>query len=620
VKLRLSPKQQEIVNHQEGALLVVAGPGSGKTRVLTERIRRLLAECAEQHFRILALTFTNKAANEMKERLSEFPDINSRAYIGTVHSFCMEVLDNRGKSLGLNGLPHIFESFQDRKQILLQAVQRDPLLSSELRGFGGPKEQGQAIGRWLTAIEDLKNQLKVAELVEDVLLRRVYEAYSEEMAASNAIDFGDILLLTYQLFSTRPKVADFYRRQYRFICIDESQDLNEAQYQLLRALTGGEYFNVLMVGDPKQAIYEFNGASPKYLDRFVSDFGAKRIELAENYRSSTAIVKAATALIPAYVAEGKTPIAGAIQLIRANDEAHEAELVIDYIQKLEKQGHADIEGKVTLERCALLARNKYTFRAAEEELKKRQIPFHKTINAFQDSESDLFKAFELAMKIAANPLDKLHLQALLLLWKATNQINSFNSVSSFPDLIEVLSRVALSDDKKNVLAAVKAIGVQDDQLNIGVALKMLKCFCDSVKADEERAILLQDFQSWSTHWDVFVRSQPGGQKSLSSFLANVSLGATQQPRQEGLALLTVHASKGLEFDVVVLMGMVEGVFPDYRSTAGDALKEELRNVFVAVTRSRRLLALSYPEARKMPWGDIKLQTPSRYLKTLNLIK
>src|SRR6266851_977168 len=174
--VRLTTIQQEVVAHCDGAILVVAGPGSGKTRVLTERVRRLLDDDS-QHFRVLALTFTNKAANEMIERLDDVPDIRKRAFVGTLHSFCMEVLANRGKSVGVEGLPNIFESFNDRKQVLSNAVRSDPRLFSKLNDAGDPKEQQRTLGRWLERISELKNSLLLPSMLDDDDERSLYESY-----------------------------------------------------------------------------------------------------------------------------------------------------------------------------------------------------------------------------------------------------------------------------------------------------------------------------------------------------------------------------------------------------------------------------------------------------------
>src|ERR1035438_6496013 len=380
MSVRLTALQRQVVEHGEGGLLVVAGPGSGKTRVLTERVR-LLLDYSSQHFRILALTFTNKAANEMKERLNDVPDILKRAFVGTLHSFCMEVLANRGKPIGVEGLPNIFESFDDRRQVLANAVRSDPQLSAALRDAGEPKEQQRRLSSWLERISELKNSLVLPSMVEDDDERRLYEGYDAQLRASAALDYDDLLLLTYRLFAERPKTADFYRRQYKYVCIDEAQDLNEAQYRLLVSLCGAEFTNVMMVGDPKQAIYVWNGADPKYLDLFQRDFGAPKIELTENFRSSRAVVAAARRLDSSYIVEGQLPIEGTVELIECEDQPGEAQAIVKTIRSLESSGHPDVEGDITPGRCAVLGRNRFVFGSLQEELKQQGVPFYKKLSA-----------------------------------------------------------------------------------------------------------------------------------------------------------------------------------------------------------------------------------------------
>jgi DNA helicase-2/ATP-dependent DNA helicase PcrA len=619
LNIRLSEIQRKIVQHGDGPLLVVAGPGSGKTRVLTERIRRLLNE-SKGHFRILALTFTNKAANEMKERLAEFPDIKQRAFIGTLHSFCMEVLANRGKSVGIDKLPNIFESHQDRMQVLLQAVMDDPDLWHELKEVRDARKQEKLLSRWLEMIGEAKNNLLLPEMLDNETERKVYAAYNDALRVSDVVDFDDLLLLTYRLFQERPRIAEFYRRQYLYICIDEAQDLNEAQYQVLRALCGLEYRNVMMVGDPKQAIFVWNGADPKYLDLFERDFGAKMIPMDENFRSSKAVVRAATALNPEYEVQGQLPILGSIKLIVGDNEQHEAVQVIDYIQNLINNGHQDIEGPI-LERCALLGRTRYVLSTVEEELDRRQWPYYKQLSAQHESESDLLKDFELCLRLLSNPRDRLHLGMLLKRWNIREEdvLPLNDKVNNGADLLDILKKRVSVEDQKAVLHATEAMEWTEQDFKFSKAMNYLDNFAANRESQEERALIMGDVKTWREHWHSFLRSQPGGQHSLTSFLGQVALGTTQQPRQDGLALLTVHSAKGLEFDVVVVMGMAEGTFPDYRAK-GAALHEEKRNAFVAVTRSKRLLCLSYPKTKVMPWGDVWRQKPSQYLSDLGLIE
>jgi len=613
VSVRLSTKQERIVNHQEGPLLVLAGPGSGKTRVLVERVRRLLSE-SQGHFRVLALTFTNKAANEMTERLAEFHNIGTRAFIGTLHSFCMEVLSSRGSAVGIDSQPHILEAHADRKLALLQAATDDPVLRRKLN-LTFQRDRGKLLDEWLHFISEAKGKLIIPEMVDDEGYRRAYEAYNAELQASNTIDFDDLLLLTYQLFEERPKVAAFYRRLYRYTCIDEAQDLNEAQYHVLRSLCGTQYSNVMMVGDPKQAIYMWNGANPKYLDLFESDFGATRYELHENFRCSKAVAQAARALFNDYFADVKLPVQGKVEVLVGDDEEHEACLVLDAVEDLVEHGHTDIEEPITLERIAILGRTRYVLSAVEEDIKCRGWSYHKQLSANHESESDLVKDFELALKLLANPDDRLHLGVLLKRW---NLSSSLEVLKEAGDIWSRLSSLALSAAAEAVIAALGRVRLSGYPLGFLDAIRELETFATKASEGEELAMVLQDLRVWQRHWDMYCRTEPGRQHSLNAFLSKVALGNTQQPRQEGLALLTVHSAKGLEYDVVFVMGMAEGVFPDYRAK-GEALEEERRNAFVAVTRSRRLLGLSYPQTRVMPWGDVWEQKPSQYLRMMNLI-
>ena len=619
MKIRLSPTQESIVRFGEGALMVVAGPGSGKTRVLTERIRRLLNE-SEGHFRILALTFTNKAANEMKERLEEFPNIEERAFIGTLHSFCMEVLSHRGSHIGIRQMPHIFESYGDRKEILQQAVFATPDLKHILLTLGDRKQQQARLARWLESIRDFKSAFRVPDMIEDPVMKAVYEVYNSGLKASNAVDFDDLLFLTYQLFVGRPKIADFYRRQYKYICVDEAQDINEAQYQLIGALCGQNDRNVMMVGDPKQAIFVWNGANPKYLDMFESNFSAVKISLDENFRSSKAVVEAAQRLDPSYHVQGQLPVEGTLELFIGEDEILEARKVLRFIDHLLSNGHQDIEGDVTLERCAILGRTRYVLDAVESEIRNREWPYYKQLSTQHESESQLVQDFELCLRLVANPMDKFHRGELLSRWRipdvSTSSEMRDNLASS--DVINELTSLMETPDQAAVMNAIQGLKWTESSVDFWAALQRIEDFANSLENQQARALILEDTKVWKIHWDSFVRSEAGGHHSLVTFLSQVSLGATQQPRQDGIALLTVHSSKGLEFDVVCVMGMAEGTFPDYRAK-DSALEEEKRNAFVAVTRSKRLLALSYPSTKIMPWGDVWNQKPSRYLKLLGLI-
>lgn len=621
MSIRLSPDQKRAVDHTNGALLVVAGPGSGKTRVLTERVRRLIKE-EMGHFQILALTFTNKAANEMIERLQDIPNITDRAFIGTLHSFCMEVLSKRGKPVGIDGLPQIFSAYHDRRSILTRAINNDPELLHQLKLAGDHIEQGKKIDDWLREIIQYKSRLLRPFEIEDEIDRGIFEGYQAELRASGAVDFDDLLLFTYQLFEERPKISGFYTRLYRFICIDEAQDLNAAQYGVLRALCGDEYNNVMMVGDKKQSIYGFNTADPRYMDEFVKDFNATVIELHENFRSSRAVVETAKRLDASYLADvEKLPISGSVELLIGEDEDDEATIVLQEIRELCKNGHPDVEEPIRLESCAVLGRTRYTLLKVEEKLREWNLPYYKQLKADHESESDLAIEFELCLRLLVNPKDQLHSDMLRKKWgiRSFSAIVAEKKMASGPEFFERLA--SQSADKKAIVVAkaMHELLAGNSMVRMSNALDILEEYGSNLTDEDDRRAIWEDIKVLRGEWDRFLRLERASSNDVASFLTHMALGTMQQPRQDGLALLTVHSSKGLEFDVIFVVGMSDGTFPDYRSNRNEKTKaEEKRNAFVAVTRSKRLLYLSYPKSKMMPWGSSRDQEPSPFLKDMGL--
>lgn len=608
----LSIAQRSIVDHDAGAILVLAGPGAGKTRVLTERVRTLL-EKPGAHFKVLALTFSNKAANEMSKRLDNLDEQKSRAVVSTIHGFCLELLSDRGKLIGVPNQPQIFEKIQDRLQILRLAVNGDPWLANELINAGDAKQQSRRINDWLNEISRIKAHPLSGTPAAGSFEEHLVAAYNSELAASGAFDFDDLLLYGHRLLTEVPQVADLYRRIYAYICVDEAQDLNEAQYALLVALCGSDFRNVMLVGDPKQSIYGFNTSSPEFMDKFAIDFGALRVDLNENFRSSKSVVEVAQRLLPSYKVEGQLPIVGAVKMIVGDDEEHEASLVANEIQQLQLHGHPDIEGGFDLSKCAVLGRNRFCISAVELELKNRDINFYRRLSAVHEYETELVSQFVLSLRLIANPTDTFHLNSLLKLW-GTQSISN-NQHFTVTDIVETLYKQAQETgdpSKVRIIEALKFLAPADAQTKLLPAVSVLKKYADELNDDKRRSIY-NDTKILVGEWDQYLRNTPS-RPSLAGFLSNMALGSTQLLNSDGVALMTVHASKGLEFDVVFLVGLVEGVFPDYRSTNQEkSLDEEKRNAFVAVTRSKRLLYLTYSNLQKMPWGDLRRTVPSRFL-------
>ena len=611
-QIELSEKQRSIVDASDGALYVKASAGSGKTRVLTERIRVLLSR---SHKKVLALTFTNKAGQEIKERLTDIEDIDQRTFIGTFHGFCQSVLENHGHLIGYADMPHIFEEESDRLELIEKAIQLTPSYASSYNQQNN-RQQKDFLYRALNFIAKVKRQLineaDISEQTDDENIILLYCGYQDILKSQNAIDFDDLLLKVYGLFMDYPKIAALYRRSFSAICVDEAQDLNNAQYQLLKALANGEFDNILMVGDPNQSIFHFNGSSPDYMDNeFVKDFQPTIIELTENYRSSVAVLEAAQKLIPDAEQIEHTVKKGIFELYAIENEESEARWVTNKIQEIiALSHHEDIEGELSFEKIAVLARNKYLFKPLEEVLQTASIPhYYKMTPGALKFESSLMQIFDLALRVKLNSQDKLHKKRLLSALSLKNKEDK--------GLTEIVTAI---DDANQKAVINLAISLAEDGANIKRQLETYKQQI-SITDDDEKNMLFRDIDELLIHWHNYAKTTDN--KSLHQFKNAMALGQTHPLGQHsGVTLSTVHTMKGQEFDIVFIIGMDDETFPDYRAvrSGGIELTQEKNNLYVAFTRSKRWLFVTWPKNRSMPWGDTKHRRISRFLKGFSSIE
>lgn len=610
--MQLSQKQLQIVNHKDGALLVEAGPGSGKTRVLIERIKCLLS--SSKRGKVLALTFSNLAADEMKDRLSEdraFEEQLDRVTAGTIHSFCLDLVQSRGNLIGLNTDMVLFESEDDRKTVLKDVF----LGNQQLKDFlVRQQDKNQIMQRTLQLITEQKKRFVLPEncsINEPFPL--IYSEYNRKLIDQNAMDFDDILFFAYRILTENPSVVHVYNSLYRYICIDEAQDLNFAQYQVIKALCGDSFNNVMLVGDANQSIYGFNGSDSDFMTKsFVVDFSPVIYKLNDNYRSAKRIVEFANRLehydsITNYVYDGE------LLATKLADESAEAKFVADKIEELIKNGHPDVEGQLSVNRIAVIARNKYVFSHLEKELSDRNIPFSFKKNSTGiDNESDYMKVFGLAIRILINKKDYIHLTQLKKAVGFSGNITDNKNENGITVLREVLTKT----DYESMIPALEVLS--KEVLNFSAALNYLDNILSSFD-DDERYLISMDIQQWRNHWSKYCMLVPKENRTLTSFRNQISLGKTRETEDNnGIAFLTAHMSKGLQFDVVFIIGLSEGTFPDYRAikAGGSQLSQEMNNMYVAVTRAKRLCYMTYPARKRMPWGDIKNQSPSRYIKDI----
>lgn len=592
----LSDKQQKIVDFRDGALLVKASAGSGKTRVLTERVKKL-AEGTRR--KILAITFTNKACEEIKKRIKEYnTDLLKKVDVFTFHGFCNSVLERHGSYIGYAKLPEIISSQEEIYALMEEAVKATPTIFAKYQQLD-EKGRKKVIYDAIELVAKIKrNFIPDEELYgsnqDGVVL---YFAYRSLMQSMNAIDFDDMLLLVYNLFTTNVRIADLYRRNYDYICIDEAQDLNNAQYRLLRSLANEGYNNVMMVGDAKQSIYAFNGSSKEYmLKYFVADYNPVIFELAENYRSAREILAYANKIIPGANDEMAAQIQGMCKEYPTQTEEEEINTIISLIQKiLDQKKLKYIERNISEDDITVLARNKYVLEPLEKKLEEFSIPYYyKNTSKVYKPLSTHGQYFETLLSLRINPQDVMH----------EGQAKSIEKLGVNEELCAAIRKAVegLRDDGSNFRTVIQ--GVKDK----------IKQIASNRTEDDELIMAYKDFEFTDSQWVAYAKTNTN--RSIQSFRNAMTLGTTNvDVEHHGVSLSTVHTMKGQENNIVILMGMDDNTFPDYRAVqqGGNAMDQERNNLYVAITRAKRYLFITYPLQRTMPWGGVYNRIRSRLL-------
>lgn len=618
MSIQLSEQQKKIVDYNGKYLAVIAGAGSGKTRVLTERIIKLCSTLKTGE-KVLAITFSNKASEELRERLIQSigeKELNEQAYIGTIHQFCLDLVISRGNLIGLPDELHICESYNDRLQMLRETVEVNPAFKSDF--FGDDSKNNQKILREL--LDEISITKRNLDDYSDINNRNkiiLFEEYDEKLLQQGVMDFDDILKYAHKILVMRESVVRIFRRIYKYLCIDEAQDLNKAQYEIIKILAGGE-IGITVVGDPKQSIYGFNGSTSEYLEStFRNEYNAEVVELSENYRSSQKVIKAANIIEDKFDSVGVYPIVGEFEIHCFNNSTDEANYIYERIKKLLANGHSDIENQIiTPNQCAVIARNRYVFSHLENILKDNKVEYALKVSAKGSfsSESDLMKAFELGIRLLVNNKDKLHLKELSKLLK-TN-FNDFAQArkASYSDYWR--SKITALDD------AWSQLEITENDIRFDKSIEKIKFYLKNNAEEFEEhdlSLINGDINAWLNNWNGYIRNSSPKSRTLANFVRIVSLGTMYTPDDKGIVLSTVHMSKGLEYDVVFVMGLNEGVFPDYRAVTAfnnndeKPLIEERHNMFVAITRSKRLCYLTYPLTKGTDYG-IKQQKSSRFVE------
>jgi DNA helicase II / ATP-dependent DNA helicase PcrA len=626
---RLTDVQREAAEWKTGALLVLAGPGSGKTQVLTCRIAKLLSDSGEANFRLLALTFTTKAADEMRARVQTFaPTLEERASIGTFHGFCTQVLRQHGVHLGIKPDFAVYNLDADRRAVLEDALRR-----AAREGKGVSLEDIS----YLTIIDRFKARLIEPEAVQSGHYNiadaehaaEVYRLYEMELRRANALDFGSMIFEVYRLATKFPAIASRYQRSHPFWLIDEFQDTNDAQYRLIKAMAGEQFRNVFAVADDDQIIYQWNGASFRQLRRFSDDFAASMLQLPTNYRCPPTIVEAANRLV-AYNAQrtkAKTPLQAGktdlklptdkhLRLLPCRDETEESITVARDVATL---------GKENWNSVAVLSRTRALLdpiHRAFEELKVDSYIAQRR----DDFLSPEFRWMVSLLQQVIRPLDHRNFVTFV---ESFNRITNLELVPDqlvaaaqlsgrtyFDQWISTVQEKNISDEGKALFGTAhllaKDSGYREFLLQVLPVIDGLVADCGG------QGDLADDARAWAEITTEISR-QLGRDLPIEQFLQELALRSKEpSPKRNTVTLMTIHAAKGREFDFVYVVGLAEDVMPSFQSRRrGDKsaeMEEERRSCFVAITRTKESLTLSWAGSyRGYP------KEPSRFLREMELI-
>ena len=632
----LNEQQKEAVLHTEGPLLVLAGAGSGKTRVLTHRIAYLIDELGVYPWNILAITFTNKAASEMRERVDKLVGFGSESiWVSTFHSSCARILRRHIPLLGYDSNFTIYDS-DDQKTLMkdvCKLLKIDTKVYKErtlLGAISHAKEEMVTPQEFYRRAEGDFSKRKIAE---------VYEEYEKQLRANNALDFDDLLVKAVQLFQTQADVLDHYQERFRYIMVDEYQDTNTVQFELVRLLSS-KYRNLCVVGDDDQSIYKFRGANIKNILNFEEFFeDAKVIKLEQNYRSTGNILNTANAVIrnnhgrkdkTLWTANGE----GEKLSLRQFDSAYdEAEYIVDDIKaRVDRQ-----EG--TYENFAILYRTNAQSRLFEEKFVTANVPYRIIggINFYARRE---IKDVLCYLKTVDNGRDDLAVRRIVNVPKRGIGLTSINRVQEYAsgkdigfyealravDLIPGIGRGA--SKLESFVALIEHFKAEAREMKVSELMQEIldeTGYLESLKAegDEEAEARIENIDELMSKIAAYEETceEMNEPATLSGFLEEVALVADIDNLESGsdhVVLMTLHSAKGLEFSHVYLAGMEDGIFPSYMTIVSEDmedLEEERRLCYVGITRAMKELTLTCAR-RRMVRGETQFNRMSRFLKEI----
>lgn len=631
----LNKPQKEAVFHTEGPLLILAGAGSGKTRVLTHRIAYLIEEKGVNPWNILAITFTNKAAEEMRQRVDSLVGIGAESiWVSTFHSMCVRILRRYIDRLGYDNRFTIYDT-DDQKTLMKEVCRKTDI---DTKRF---KER-----MLLSVISSAKNEMILPEEFElnaggdfvQLKIAKVYKEYEAQMRANNALDFDDLLVKTVQLLETQPDVRENYQERFRYIMVDEYQDTNTVQFRLV-SLLAGKYRNLCVVGDDDQSIYKFRGANIRNILDFEKEFSdAKVIKLEQNYRSVGNVLEVANSVIRNNKGRKEKTLwtdneKGEKIRLRQFDTAYdEAQFIAEDIKDETEQG-------ANYSDHAVLYRTNAQSRLLEEKFVAMNIPY-KIVGGINFYSRREIKDVLSYLKTIDNGKDDLAVRRIINVPKRGIGLTTINRIQesaaargigfydalSAPDLIPGIGRSASKlDSFAALIEYFKGRSEESGVTDLLTEVIEKTGYTESLEADdpEELEARVQNIDELVSKAAVYEEScsDRGERPTLSGFLEEVALVADIDSVAEDrdyVILMTLHSAKGLEFPHVYLAGMEDGLFPSYMSISGDdpeELEEERRLCYVGVTRAEEKLTLTCAHMRLVR-GERQYNSMSRFIKEM----
>jgi DNA helicase-2/ATP-dependent DNA helicase PcrA len=628
----LNPEQKEAVKATDGPLLIMAGAGSGKTRVLTQRIAYLMVEKGVNPYNILAITFTNKAAKEMRQRIAAvLGGASEEIWISTFHSMCVRILRKDIDRIGYNRNFTILDTTD--QQSVIKGILKD-------RNIDPKKYDPRAI---LASISSSKNELvtpeefaKTAGDYFSQIVSDVYTEYQRRLRKNQALDFDDLIMQTIHLFQRVPEVLEYYQRKFQYIHVDEYQDTNRSQYMLVKLLAS-RFRNLCVVGDSDQSIYAWRGADISNILSFEKDYpNAKVVMLEQNYRSTKRILQAANQVIANNSGRKDKNLwtenedGNKIYYYRADSEQGEAQFVIGKIQELRRTS------SLNLSDIAILYRTNAQSRVMEEMLLKSNIEYS-IVGGIKFYDRKEIKDTLAYLRLIANPDDDISFQRVINVPKRGIGSSSVDKIANFAAMhdmsmyqaLEAVELIGLSPKITKAASEFRDLIQNYTRMQEYLSVTELveevidkSGYVDMLKAEksieaQSRLENIEEFMSVSKNFE-----EANDDKSLIAFLTDLALVADIDKLDEdgkqadSVVLMTLHSAKGLEFPIVFLIGLEEGVFPHSRSLMEETeMEEERRLAYVGITRAEKQLYLTNAQMRTL-FGRTNMNPPSRFVKEI----